>query len=492
MPAKNLGIENNNLYIGGEWVDSTGGDSYEVRNPAHRHQVLAEVQSAGIEDAESAIAAAKESAAGWASTPAPQRADVLYRVHALMRERFEEFARLITLEEGKSLPDARGEVQRSLNIIQYAAGEGRRMFGYTTPSESRDTVAYTLRRPLGVVAVITPWNFPLAIPAWKMAPALICGNAIVFKPASSTPLSAIKLTETFVEAGLPPGVLNLVTGRGRSVGDYMVNHPDIAGISFTGSTEIGAKLYSQAAATLKKVQCEMGGKNAVIVLSDADMEQAIGSVALAAFGSTGQRCTATSRVIVEESVMESFLEGLVERTRGMTVGDGLDSCDVGPVASEGQFEKIMEYIGIGQAEGANLLQGGRALTEPEFSEGLYIEPTIFTEVDPGMRIAQEEIFGPVLTVFSCRDLSDAIEISNDVQFGLSSSIYTSDVRKAFRYIEGVDAGMVHVNAPTLGGEVHLPFGGSKASGVGPREQGTEAVNFFSEVVTAYVDYSGGA
>ena len=492
VPAEGIGIANNNLYIGGEWVDSSGGSSYEVRNPAHRYHVLAEVQAAGVEDAEKAISAAAEAASGWADTPAPQRADVLYRVHELMRERFEEFARLITLEEGKSLPDARGEVQRSLNIIQYAAGEGRRMFGYTTPSETRDTVAYTLRRPLGVVAIITPWNFPLAIPAWKIAPALICGNVVVFKPASSTPLSAIKLTETFIEAGLPPGVLNLVTGPGGSVGNYMVNHPDIAGISFTGSTEIGAKLYSQAAATLKKVQCEMGGKNAVIVLADADMEQAVGSVAVAAFGSTGQRCTATSRVIVEESVMDSFLEGLVERTKKMTVGDGLDSCDVGPVASEGQFEKIMEYINIGKAEGANLLHGGGALTGPEFEGGLYIEPTIFTNVEPAMRIAQEEIFGPVLTVFSCRDLAHAIEISNNVQFGLSSSIYTKDLPKAFRYIEDVEAGMVHVNAPTLGGEVHLPFGGSKASGVGPREQGTEAVNFFSEVVTVYVDYSGGA
>ena len=493
LSVKDLGISNRNLHIGGKWVDATAGDSYEVRNPAHRNQVLAEVQVAGVEDAESAIAAAKAGASRWAATPAPQRADILYRVHELMRERFEEFARLITLEEGKSLPDARAEVQRSLNIIQYAAGEGRRMFGYTTPSETRDTVAYTVRRPLGVVAIITPWNFPLAIPAWKIAPALICGNALAFKPASSTPLSAIKLTETFEEAGLPSGVLNLVTGPGGSVGDYMVSHPDIAGISFTGSTEIGARLYSQAAATLKKVQCEMGGKNAVIVLADADMEQATGSVALAAFGSTGQRCTATSRVIVEESAMEGFLEGLVERTKGLSVGDGMDSSDVGPVASEGQFEKILEYIDIGKAEGANLLYGGGALTGPDLDGGLYIEPTIFTDVDPGMRIAKEEIFGPVLTVFSARDLANAIEISNDVEFGLSSSIYTKDLPKAFRYIEDVEAGMVHVNAPTLGGEVHLPFGGSKASGVGPREQGTEAVNFFSEVVTVYVDFnSGGA
>ena len=492
VPVEDLGISNRNLYIGGEWVDSNAGSSYEVRNPAHRYHVLAEVHAAGVEDAERAVSAAAAAASSWAATPAPQRADILYRVHELMRDRREEFARLITLEEGKSLPDARAEVQRSLNIIQYAAGEGRRMFGYTTPSETRDTVAYTLRRPLGVVAVITPWNFPLAIPAWKIAPALICGNAVVFKPASSTPLSAIKLTETFVEAGLPAGVLNLVTGPGGSVGNYLVNHPDIAGISFTGSTEIGTGLYAQAAATLKKVQCEMGGKNAVIVLSDADMEQAVGSVAIAAFGSTGQRCTATSRVIVEESVMDNFLEGLVERTKGLTVGDGLDSNDVGPVVSEGQFQNIMEYIEIGKGEGANLFHGGNALTGPEFGGGLYIEPTIFTNVDPAMRIAQEEIFGPVLTVFSCRDLAHAIEVSNNVQFGLSSSIYTKDLPKAFRYIEDVEAGMVHVNAPTLGGEVHLPFGGSKASGVGPREQGTEAVNFFSEVVTVYVDFNGGA
>ena len=490
-PVKDLGISNRNLYIGGEWVDSSAGSSYEVRNPAHRYHVLAEVQAAGVEDAERAVAAAADAASSWAATPAPQRADILYRVHELMRDRREEFARLITLEEGKSLPDARAEVQRSLNIIQYAAGEGRRMFGYTTPSETRDTVAYTLRRPLGVVAVITPWNFPLAIPAWKIAPALICGNAVVFKPASSTPLSAIKLTETFIEAGLPPGVLNLVTGPGGSVGSYLVNHPDISGISFTGSTEIGTGLYAQAATTLKKVQCEMGGKNAVIVLADADIEQAVGSVAIAAFGSTGQRCTATSRVIVEESALDTFLQGLVERTKGLTVGDGLDSNDVGPVASESQFQKIMEYIQIGKEEGANLLHGGGALTGPEFTGGLYIEPTIFTDVDPGMRIAKEEIFGPVLTVFSCRDLAHAIEISNNVQFGLSSSIYTKDLTKAFRYIEDVEAGMVHVNAPTLGGEVHLPFGGSKASGVGPREQGTEAVNFFSEVVTVYVDFNDG-
>ena len=480
---------NHNLYIGGQWVDSASGESYPIRNPAHRDQVLGTVQTATVEDAERAVSTAADAAAAWAATPAPQRGALLYRVYQLMRDRREEFARLITLEEGKSLPDARGEVQRSLNIIEYAAGEGRRLFGYTTPSELRDTVAYTVRRPLGVVAVITPWNFPLAIPAWKIAPALICGNTIVFKPASSTPLSAVKLVQIFEEAGLPPGVLNLVTGPGGSVGDHLVSHDKVKGVSFTGSTEIGSRLYAQAAGTLKKVQCEMGGKNAVIVLADADVDEALGSVVQAAFGSTGQRCTATSRVIVEESIFGPFVKELVERTDKLTVGDGIDSHDVGPVASEDQFRKIMEYIGIGTEEGASIAYGGKSLTGPELEGGYYVGPTIFTNVDPEMRIAQEEIFGPVLTVFKCRDLSHAMEISNNVQFGLSSSIYTKDLPKAFRYVEEVEAGMVHINAPTLGGEVHLPFGGTKASGVGAREQGTEAVNFFSEVVTVYVDFA---
>ena len=478
------------IYIGGQWVDSVSGRTYQITNPAHMDSVVGTVQAAVVEDAEKAVEAAHDALASWSATPAPQRGSVLYRAFELMRDRQEEFARLITLEEGKPLPDARGEVKRSLNITEYAAGEGRRMFGYTTPSELSDTVAYTVRRPLGVVAIITPWNFPLAIPAWKIAPALVCGNTIVLKPASSTPLSAVKLVKLFEEAGLPPGVLNLVTGPGASVGDCLVAHPKVKGISFTGSTEIGSKLYGQAARTLKKVQCEMGGKNAVIVLADADMYHTLGGVVQAAFGSTGQRCTATSRVIVEESAYETFVEELIERTSKLTVGDGMESTDVGPAASEAQFQKIMEYIGIGTEEGAKLAYGGKALSGPEYEGGYYIQPTIFIDVDPRMRIAQEEIFGPVLTVFKAKDLDEAMEITNNVQFGLSSSIYTRDLPKAFRYVEEVEAGMVHINSPTLGGEVHLPFGGTKASGVGAREQGTEAVNFFSEVVTVYVDYSG--
>ncbi|MBM3924704.1 MAG: aldehyde dehydrogenase family protein [SAR202 cluster bacterium] len=489
MSASKVPVYQN--YIGGRWASSTSGRIYTVTNPAHNDQVLGAVQASTVDDAEKAVDAAASALAAWAATPAPQRGAILYKAFELLRERAEDFAHTITLEEGKPLSDARGEVKRAMNIIEYAAGEGRRMFGYTTPSELTNTLAYTVRRPLGVVAIITPWNFPLAIPAWKIAPALVCGNTVVFKPASSAPLSAVKLAQLFEDAGLPKGVLNLITGPGASVGDFLVNSPEVKGVSFTGSTEIGARLYSQGAAKLKKVQCEMGGKNAVIVLADADLDKTVGGVVQAAFGSTGQRCTATSRVILEEPIYNAFMDDLLNRTAKLKIGDGMEQgVDVAPVASESQFNKIMEYIGIGAEEGARLAYGGKALTGKAYKGGYYIQPTIFTDVKPDMRIAQEEIFGPVLTVFKAKDLDEAIHICNSVQFGLSSSIYCSDLTRAFKYVDQVDAGMVHINSPTLGGEVHLPFGGTKASGVGAREQGTEAVNFFSEVITVYVDYAG--
>ena len=342
-----------------------------------------------------------------------------------------------------------------------------------------------------MVAIITPWNFPLAIPAWKIAPALICGNTVVFKPASPTPMTAVKLVQVFEDAGLPPGVLNLVTGPGSSVGNALVQSPDVKGISFTGSTEIGTGIYAEGARGLKKVQCEMGGKNAVILLADADLDKALGGIVQAAFGSTGQRCTATSRVIVEEPVYDEFMEGLIDRTSKLKIGDGLDpDVDVSPLASQAQLDTVMGYIGIGAEEGANLAYGGNAVTGGIFDDGYYVEPTIFTDMEPSMRIAQEEIFGPVLTVFKARDLDEAMDISNNVKFGLSSSIYTKDLTQAFQYVSRIEAGMVHINSPTLGGEVHLPFGGLKSSGVGHREQGVEAVEFFSEVITVYVDYAG--
>ena len=477
-------------YIGGQWTSSESGRTYPITSPASNDTVLGEFQTSTPDDARLAVAAAQEALEGWANTPAPVRAQTLYRALDIMGRRSEELARTITLEEGKPLADARGEVRRAMNIIEYAAGEGRRMFGYTTPSELPNTVAYTVRRPLGVVAIITPWNFPIAIPAWKMAPALICGNTLVFKPASLTPFSAVKLVEIFEEAGLPPGVLNLITGPGGSVGNALVESPEVRGISFTGSTEIGTGIYAAGAQRLKKVQCEMGGKNAVILLADADLDKALGGIVQGAFGSTGQRCTATSRVIVEEGVYDTFMAQLLERTGQLKIGDGLDEAtDISPLSSQSQLDTVMNYIGIGAEEGAHLAYGGHALSGGEFDRGYYVEPTIFTDVTPDMRIAQEEIFGPVLTVFKAKDLDDAVQISNNVQFGLSSSVYTRDLPLAYRYINTVEAGMVHVNAPTLGGEVHLPFGGLKASGIGQREQGVEAVDFFSEVITVYIDYA---
>ena len=479
-----------NNYISGEWVASQSGRTYPITSPARKTDVLGEFQTSTPQDALAAVEAARDALPGWSRMPAPVRAGFLFRALEIMRERADDIARTITMEEGKPIADAQGEVKRAMNIIEYAAGEGRRMFGYTTPSELPDTVAYTVRRPMGVVAIITPWNFPIAIPAWKMAPALICGNTLVFKPASSTPLSAVKLVQVFQDAGLPPGVLNLITGPGGSVGNALVESPDVKAISFTGSTEIGTGIYTEGARRLKKVQCEMGGKNAVILLADADMDKAMGGIIQGAFGSTGQRCTATSRVIVEDSAYDQFMGELIDRTSRLKIGDGLDpTVDLSPLSSQSQFDTVMEYIGIGAEEGARLAYGGHAVTGGDFDQGYYVEPTIFTDVEPHMRIAQEEIFGPVLTVFKASGLEEAIEISNSVKFGLSSSVYTKDLTQAFKYIDTVESGMVHVNAPTLGGEVHLPFGGMKSSGVGQREQGVEAVDFFSEVITVYIDHA---
>ena len=478
-------------FIGGQWVESASGRTYAIANPASKNTVLGVFQASVADDAVRAIDAADAALPAWSSMPAPQRTSILFRALEIMRERQDDIARTITLEEGKPIADAQGEVKRAMNITEYAAGEGRRLFGYTTPSELPDTVAYTTRRPLGVVGIITPWNFPIAIPAWKMAPALICGNTLVFKPASSTPMSAVNLVKVFEDAGMPPGVVNLITGPGALVGNTLVTHPKVKGISFTGSTEIGSGIYTEGARGLKKVQCEMGGKNAVIVLADADMDKTLGGIVQGAFGSTGQRCTATSRAIVEEAIYEPFMAELIERTRKLKIGDGMEpSVDVSPLSSQHQFDKVLEYIGIGTEEGARLAYGGRALTDSGYDQGYYVEPTIFTDVKPSMRIAQEEIFGPVLTVFKAKDLAEAIELANNVEFGLSSSIYTKDLTQAFQYVDQVESGMVHINAPTLGGEVHLPFGGLKSSGTGPREQGTEAVNFFSEIITVYIDYAG--
>ena len=477
-------------YIDGKWVDSASKREYPITNPAHKTQVIGNFQLSDIEDTDNAVESASKTSSLWANTPAPSRGQILYKSLEIFNRRFEELARTITEEEGKPINDSRGEIRRAMNIIEYSAGEGRRLFGHTTPSETPNTMAYTTRRPLGVVALITPWNFPMAIPAWKLAPALICGNTIVLKPASGTPLSAVKLVEIFEEAGLPAGVLNLITGSGAAIGNHLVEHPKVNAVSFTGSTEIGTDIYARGARLLKKVQCEMGGKNAVIVLADADMDKALASIVQGAFGSTGQRCTATSRAIVETSVYDQVVDQLALKTSQLKIGDGLDeSVDVSPLSSAYQQEKVLEYIGIGTEEGANLVCGGNALSGDLYGDGFYVEPTIFSDVTTDMRIAQEEIFGPVLTAMEAQDIEEAISVSNQVQFGLSSSIYTRDIPKAFQYINTVETGMVHVNAPPLGGEVHLPFGGLKSSGVGQREQGLEGINFFSEVLTAYIDYA---
>ena len=485
-----MSVQTYRNYIGNSWTHSENGKTYSITNPAAKNTELGKFQYSDHKDTTKAISAAVKAQQEWAETPAPSRAAILFKALSILESRTDEIAKSITTEEGKPIADALGEVKRAMNIIEYAAGEGRRMFGYTTPSELPSTMAYTVRRPLGVVAIITPWNFPLAIPAWKIAPALICGNTLVFKPASSTPMTAIKLVEIFIEAGLPPGVLNLVTGPGSSVGNSLGESKDINGISFTGSTEIGTGIYAEGARSLKKVQCELGGKNAVILLADGELDNAMGGIVQGAFGSTGQRCTATSRVIVEESIHDDFVNELVNQTSKLKIGNGLDvDVDISPLASKSQLDTVSKYIDIGINEGANLVYGGNTLTNGIYEQGHYIEPTIFTNVDPEMTIAQEEIFGPVLTIFKAKNLEEAINISNDVKFGLSSSIYTTDLRKAFQYVHTVETGMVHINAPTLGGEVHLPFGGLKSSGVGHREQGVEAIEFFSEIITVYVDYS---
>ncbi len=477
-------------YIEGRWVESDSRRTYEVKNPAHKATVIGEFQASTPRDAKWAVDAASYALTGWANTPAPVRAAILFRAAGVMERRSDELAKSIVREEGKTISDAKAEVRRAINATEYSAGEGRRMFGYTTPSESPNMVAYTMRRPLGVVAVITPWNFPLAIPAWKIAPALVCGNTVVFKPASSTPLTAVKMMECYVDAGIPAGVLNLITGSGSSVGNVLVESPDVKAISFTGSIEIGSRIYTDGARALKKVQCELGGKNGVIVMADADMERAIEDIVIGAFGSTGQLCTATSRVIVEESVHDEFVSRLIARTGRIRVGDGIDTnIDMGTLSSASQFDTVLKYIGAGAEEGAKLAFGGKALSGVPYDEGYYVQPTIFTDVKPEMRIAQEEIFGPVLTVFKAKDVEQAISICNNVRFGLSSSIYTNDLTQAFQYVNTVETGMVHVNAPTLGGEVHLPFGGMKASSVGHREQGTAAVEFFTETVTVYINHA---
>lgn len=477
-------------FIGGRWIDSRATRCLERRNPANTDEIVATVPLSTHDEMREAISAARTAFPAWRDTPAPERGKILFRAVRIMEERKDELARTLTREEGKALPDALGEVQRGINILEFMAGEARRLGGENYPSELRKNFAYSVKVPLGVVGAVTPWNFPFCIPVWKIAPALVAGNTCVLKPAELTPLCALRIAEIFAQAGLPPGVLNVVFGAGEEVGDELVQSPHVRAISFTGSTEIGRQIYANGARRMQKIQCEMGGKNPVVILADADLALATQSVLFGAFASTGQRCTATSRVIIERNVADKFAAMLVERASAFKVGDGLESgVQMGPSVDETQMNSVLKYIEVGKTEGA-LILGGHRLTGGAFDKGHFIEPTIFDHVPARARIAQEEIFGPVLSIIRVNDFDEALEAANSCRYGLASSIYTNDASRIFEFIDRIETGITHVNSPTVGGEAHVPFGGIKDTGVGPREVGRTALDFYTELKTVYIDYTG--
>jgi aldehyde dehydrogenase (NAD+) len=479
-----------NNFIDGRWVPARAGGQFENRNPADRRDLIGMFQQSTPDDAADAVAAARRAYASWRLVPAPRRAEILLRGAALIAQRKEPFAQDMTREMGKVLEETRGDVQEAIDMTSFMAGEGRRLYGQTVPSELRDKFAMSVRQPVGVCSIITPWNFPMAIPSWKIAPALVCGNTVVFKPASLTPLSAVNFVRVLEDAGVPPGVVNLVTG-GSDVGEFLCTTPDVNAVSFTGSTAVGRVVNQNAAPGFKKVHLEMGGKNIVMIMEDAQLELAVEGCLWGGFGTTGQRCTAASRVVVHEKVHDTFLREFVRRAKALRVGNGLnEGVQVGPSVSEAQLATVKKYVEIGRQEGATLMTGGSALTAGEHVHGFFHEPTVFGDVQPHMRIAQEEIFGPVVAVMRCRSLDEAIEIGNGVSYGLSASIYTRDVNKAFAAMRDMYTGIFYVNAPTIGAEVHLPFGGTKATGNGHREAGTAALDVFSEWKSIYVDFSG--
>lgn len=476
-------------YIDGEWVDSASGRFVDNINPATGESVGLVTQSTK-EDVDRAVASARKAQAKWRLVPAPQRAEILYQVGQLLRERKEELARVLTTEMGKVIEEARGEVQEAIDMSFYMAGEGRRLFGQTTPSELPNKFAMSVRAPIGVVGIITPWNFPIAIASWKSLPSVVAGNSVVWKPATETPFMACEFVKIYEEAGLPKGVINLVFGAGSVVGDAMVEHPDIDVISFTGSNEVGRSIARKAGAMLKRVSLEMGGKNAVVVMDDANLGLAVDAILWGAYGTAGQRCTATSRVIVHRDIKEALERELVTRATELTIGDGLDpNTKLGPVINRSSLEKIHDYVQIGQAEGAKLLTGGNIVELPG-NGGNYYAPTIFTDATNEMRIAQEEIFGPVITIIPVDSFEEAIAANNSVAFGLSSAIFTQDVNRGFAAARDLDTGIVYINAGTTGAEIHLPFGGTKGTGNGHRDSGQAALDVFTEWKTVYVDYSG--
>ena len=477
-------------YVNGTWYHPSGEVTQNI-NPADTADVISEFPLATAADVRKAIDAATAAWRGWKKTPGPERGRVLWRAAEIARRRSDEIARTLTREEGKVLKEAKGEVTKGISLLEYYAGEGFRMHGKTLPSEARDCFAYTLRQPMGVVGLIAPWNFPWAIPVWKSAPALVAGCCVVFKPSELVPATACLLTEIYEEAGLPPGVFNMVVGNGPDVGEAMVQAPELRAISFTGSNRVGGDLYVKAARRGAKVTCEMGGKNAVIVMPDADLDKAAAAIHGGAFGSTGQRCTATSRVIAHPDIKRALVDRLVASAQKIKVGPGLDeTMEMGPSIADKQWASVLGYIETGKKEGATLLTGG--MRPEHLAQGFFIAPTIFDDVTPGMRIFKEEIFGPVLSVASASSLEEALIKANGVEYGLTTSIFTQDINAVMRFVEDVEVGMVHVNEPTVGGEAQLPFGGSKSTGVGEREMGEDGLNFFTEIKTVFINYAGKA
>jgi len=478
-------------FIAGQWLEPTTGEYFDDINPADTRDVVGQFPKSGKADVQRAVESAKKGFALWKRTPAPARGDILRKVGDLLVARKEELAALMTREMGKPLAETRGDVQEGIDTAYYAAVEGRRMFGHTVPSELRNKWAMSFRRPIGIAGLITPFNFPLAIPTWKMFPALACGNAVIFKPAEDVPHTGHVLVEILLEAGLPPEVIQLVHGFGETVGAAIVEHPDVPVISFTGSTETGSKVGAECGRMHKRLSLEMGGKNAMIVLDDADLDLAMDGLLWGAFGTTGQRCTATSRLIVQKGVHDKLLDRLGARVAKLKLGDGRkQGTDVGPLIHAQSREKVEHYVGIGKKEGASLVAGGDRATGKELDHGYFFQPTIFTGVKAGSRLEQEEIFGPLLSVIRVADADEAFTVNNDVKYGLSSSLYTRDVNLAFRALNELDNGITYVNAPTIGAEAHLPFGGVKQTGNGHREGGWEVYEFYSETKVGYVDYSG--
>ncbi len=478
-------------YIDGEWTPSASGEVFENRNPADADDLIGVFQKSTRQDVDRAIDAARRAYERWRLVPAPRRAEIVFRAAQILVGRKDEYAREMTREMGKVLKETRGDVQEAIDMSFFYAGEGRRMYGQTTPSELPSKFAMSVRQPIGICGVITPWNFPMAIPSWKIVPAIVCGNTVVFKPASLTPLSAVNFVKVLEEAGLPKGVVNVVTGGGGEVGNPILDSPHVRVVSFTGSTDVGRTVNERCAPSFKKVHLEMGGKNVIMIMDDADLELAVDGCLWGGFGTTGQRCTAASRVVVHERVYKKFLDAFAARAQALSVGDGLrEASEMGPLVNEGQLQTVASYVQIGRDEGARLVTGGRRLDSGAHAKGSFHQPTIFADVNPKMRVAREEIFGPVVSVIPCRSLEEAIEIGNGVEYGLSASIYTQDVNRAFTAMRDLYTGIFYVNAPTIGAEVHLPFGGTKNTGNGHRESGLAALDLFSEWKSVYVDFSG--